>query len=432
MKENKVIKIGLLGCGTVGQGVYELLEMNKDKYDRTLNDTSLKIEKILVSNIDKVRGTVPKELLTTNPYEIIDDENIDIVIEVIGGTTKAKEYINKALKNGKHIVTANKDLMAISAQEILELGNSMSKEVRYEASVAGAIPVIGTIRENILSNKISRVMGIINGTTNFMLTKMVEEERDFSDVLKEAQDLGYAEADPTSDIEGLDAARKIAILASIAFNRRVVFDDVYVEGITNISIDDIEYAKMFNSTIKLLGIALEDSNGIEVRVHPTLLPHSHPLAKVDDVYNAVYIEGNALGDLTLIGKGAGGLPTASAVVADLLAIVKDINSNITNYENRSCYLNTPIKKIEDTLTHYYIRMIVADKPGVLSKIADKFANNNVSIDSVIQKKLEGSLAELVILTDKVINKNMVKAKDDITNLEVVKEVKSLIRSEKEY
>lgn len=426
------IKIGLLGCGTVGQGVCQLLQTNRDKYKSVLHDTTLEIAKILVNDPSKKRPKISEKIITANVDDILEDDSIDIIIEVIGGTTKAKEYIEKALKKGKHIITANKDLMAVAAQEILELGNKVGKQIRYEASVAGAIPIISTIRENVLSNKISKVMGIINGTTNFILTKMFNEEKALEEVLKEAQELGYAEADPTSDIEGLDAARKIAVLASIAFNRKVILDDVYVEGITGISIDDVDYAKMFNSTIKLLGIAVNDDKGIEVRVHPTLLPLSHPLAKVDDVYNAVYIEGNAFGDLTLIGKGAGGLPTASAVVADLLAVVKDINSNTTNYDNRSCYLNTPIKKIEDILTHYYIRMVVLDKTRVLSKIAEAFADNDVSIDSMIQKKLEGNLAELVILTDKVLNKNMLKAKEEIANLEVVKEVKSLIRSEKEY
>ena len=431
---NKVqnIKIGLLGCGTVGQGVYNLLQMNRDKYQPVLNNTNLEITKILVNDINKKRPNIPQELLTTDPDEILNDENIDIIIEVIGGTTKAQDYIKKALLKGKHIVTANKDLMAINAQELLDLGNKAGRQIRYEASVAGAIPIISTIKENILSNKITKVMGIINGTTNFILTKMFNEDRDLNDVLKEAQELGYAEADPTSDIEGLDAARKIAVLASIAFNRSVVLNDVYVEGITAISVDDVNYAKLFNSTIKLLGIAVNNEQGIEVRVHPTLLPMSHPLAKVDDVYNAIYIEGNAFGDLTLIGKGAGSLPTASAVVADLLSIVKDMNRNIISYENRSCYLDTEIMEIEDTLTHFYIRMIVLDRTRVLSKITEAFADNDVSIDSVIQKKLENNLAELVILTDKVLNKNMMNAKVQIENLEVVKEIKSLIRSEKEY
>lgn len=428
----KKIKIGLLGCGTVGQGVYKLLKLNRSKYLAILDGVELEIVKILVNNLEKARDSVPNELLTTNPYEIVANKEIDIVIEVIGGTTVAEEYITEAIKNGKHVITANKDLMATRGQEILELGNEYSKEVKYEASVAGAIPIISTIKDNLQSNQITKVMGIINGTTNFILTKMFSEGRSLEDVLQEAKDLGYAEADPSSDIEGLDAARKIAILASIAFSRRVKLEDVYVEGITKISVDDVNYARQFKSTIKLLGIAILKDDAIEVRVHPTLLPLSHPLAKVDDVYNAVYLEGNAFGDLTLIGKGAGGLPTASAVVSDLLSIVKNMNKNLNKVQNCSCYLDLLIKRIEDTISHYYFRMVVVDKTRVLSKIADAFASNNVSIDSVIQRKLPDGKAELVILTDRVLNKHMQSAREQIENLDVVIEIKSVLRSEKEY
>ncbi len=429
----KKMKIGLLGCGTVGQGVYKLLKLNEKKYLALLDGTELEIVKILVNDLEKVREDIPYNLLTLNPYDIIHNKDIDIVIEVIGGTTDAEEYIIESIKNGKHIITANKDLMATKGQNILELGNEYAKLVKYEASVGGAIPIISTIKDNLVSNQITKVMGIINGTTNFMLTKMFSEGRSLENVLKEAQELGYAEADPTSDIEGLDAARKIAILASIAFNRRVKLSDVYVEGITKISIDDVKYAKQFKSTIKLLGIALIKDNAIEVRVYPTLLSLSHPLAKVDDVYNAVYLEGNAFGNLTLIGKGAGGLPTASAIVADLLTIAKKINKGtIIEVENCSCYLDLEIKKIEETSSHYYFRMVVVDKTRVLSKIADAFADNNVSIDSVIQKKLPEGKAELVILTDRVLNKNMKSAKEQIENLDVVLEIKSVLNSEKEY
>lgn len=428
----KKVRIGLLGCGTVGQGVYKLLDMNKLKYQALLDGTEIEVIKILVNDINKDRPGIPASLLTENPYDIVSNEEIDVVIEVIGGTTKAEEYIVEAIKNNKHVITANKDLMATRGQEILQLGNSYGKEVKYEASVAGAIPVISTVKDNLLSNQITKVMGIINGTTNFILTKMFAEGRSLEDVLKEAQDLGYAEADPTSDIEGLDAARKIAILASIAFNRRVKLENVYVEGITRISVDDVNYARQFKSTIKLLGIALLRDDSIEVRVHPTLLPLSHPLAKVDDVYNAVYLEGNAFGDLTLIGKGAGGLPTASAVVADLITIIKNMNKSVTEVQNCSCYLDLDIKNIEDTLSHFYFRMVVVDKTRVLSKIADAFADNNVSIDSVIQRKLPDGKAELVILTDQVLNKNMQSAKEQIENLDVVIEIKSVLRSEKEF
>lgn len=427
----RIIKVGLLGCGTVGQGVYNLLKMNRDKYLHVLHGSELEIKKILVNDLEKKREGIPAGLLTLDAADILGDPEIEVVIEVMGGVTKAREYIEQALRAGKHVVSANKDLMAVAGEEILELGNQVQRQVRYEASVAGAIPIISTIKENLLSNKITKVMGIINGTTNYILTKMFDEGRSLDDVLAEAQTLGYAEADPTSDIEGLDAARKIAILSSIAFNRRVVFDDVHVEGITKISVDDINYARQFKSTIKLLGIAKMKDDEIEVRVHPTLLPLNHPLAKVDDVYNAIYLEGNAFGNLTLIGKGAGSLPTASAVVADLLHIVRESSGDRT-IQNRSCYLESPIKQIEETCSHYYFRMVVVDKTRVLSKIADAFADNNVSIDSVIQRKLEGGQAELVILTDKVLHQGMEKAREQVANLDVVIDIKSVLRSEKEY
>lgn len=427
----RIIKVGLLGCGTVGQGVYNLLKMNRDKYLHVLHGSELEIKKILVNDLEKKREGIPAGLLTLDAADILGDPEIEVVIEVMGGVTKAREYIEQALRAGKHVVSANKDLMAVAGEEILELGNQVQRQVRYEASVAGAIPIISTIKENLLSNKITKVMGIINGTTNYILTKMFDEGRSLDDVLAEAQTLGYAEADPTSDIEGLDAARKIAILSSIAFNRKVVFDDVYVEGITKISVDDINYARQFKSTIKLLGIAKMKDDEIEVRVHPTLLPLNHPLAKVDDVYNAIYLEGNAFGNLTLIGKGAGSLPTASAVVADLLHIVRESSGDRT-IQNRSCYLESPIKQIEETCSHYYFRMVVVDKTRVLSKIADAFADNNVSIDSVIQRKLEGGQAELVILTDKVLHQGMEKAREQVANLDVVIDIKSVLRSEKEY
>lgn len=426
----KKIRVGLLGCGTVGTGVYELIQKNQDKYSALLG-AEVEIVKIVVHSLDKKRPSIPTELLTVNPEDVLENKDIDVVVEVMGGVTDAKAFVMRALENKKHVVTANKDLMAVYGQTLFELGDKEQKLVLFEASVAGALPVIGTIKNDLAGNKISKVMGIVNGTTNFILTKMFDEGLPLDIVLKEAQDLGYAEADPTADVEGLDAARKIAILASISFNSRVVLDDVYVEGITKIATDDIQYAKQFNSTIKLLGIALVNNGSIEVRVHPTLIPLSHPLAKVDDVYNAIYLEGDAFGDLTILGKGAGGLPTASAVVGDILSIGKTILNPVSEIKNCTCYLDLPIKTIKQVETHYYIRMTVADETGVLSKIANVFAENNVSIDSVIQKKLDNNQAELVLLTDRVEEDNFMKAKAGIEDLEKVHCVTSILRAEKE-
>lgn len=426
----KKIKLGLLGCGTVGSGIFLLLEKNKQKYEELL-EASLVIEKIMVKDLMKERKGIPKNLLTTEAEDILSNPEIDIVVEVMGGIEEAEKYIEQAIKNGKDVVTANKDLMATKGHDLLLLGDKLGQELLFEASVAGALPVIDLIKNTLISNKITKVMGIINGTTNFILTKMFNENRSLSDVLNEAQELGYAESDPTADIEGLDAARKIAILASISFHSSVSFDDVYVEGITKIEIEDVAYAKQFNSTIKLLGIAKQIDNKIEVSVYPVLLANGHPLAKVDDVYNAVYMEGNAFGDLTIIGKGAGGLPTASAVVSDILSISKNLKAGISAEKNCSCYLTLPINPVAQTDNHFYIRTVVKDQTGVLAQIAKVFADNNVSIDSVIQKKLTDNRAELVLLTDKVREENFMKAKDSLELLEDVLKVQSILRSEKD-
>lgn len=425
------IGIGLLGCGTVGTGVIRLLQQNHDKHENYVG-RSLKVEKILVSSMDKERAKViDKDLLTLDPNEVIDNPDIDIIVEVMGGTGLAKEYVLRALNKKKNIVTANKDLMAMAGEELFESAAKNDVDLMFEASVAGGIPIIYPLKNALASNKISKVMGIINGTTNFILTKMYEDGSDFSDVLKLAQEKGYAEADPTADIEGLDAARKIAILASIAFNTRVTLDDVYVEGITKISSRDIEYAKELNCTIKLVGLAQETNGKVEARVHPVLLSLYHPLAKVDDVYNAVYVEGDAVGDVMFQGLGAGEMPTASAVVGDILQVGKNIVKNVTPRDNCSCYQKKEILGIEDTFDRYFIRMTVADKPGVLAKIAGLFGENGVSIDSVIQKKYCEGKADLVLITEKVQDRNLKKAIEQIKGLEAVHALESLIRVEKE-
>lgn len=426
----KKIKIGLLGCGTVGTSVYKLIQKNQDKYYALLG-AEIEVTKIAIHSLDKKRSSIPNHLLTINPNEILEDKDIDIIVEVMGGIKNAKDYILKALKNKKHIVTANKDLIAIYGKSIFELGDQEQKFILFEASVAGSLPIISAIKNDLASNKINKIMCIINGTTNFILTRMFNEMLPLGLALKEAQDFGYAEADPMADVEGLDAARKIAILASISFNTRIALNDVYVEGIKKVGINDIKYAKQFKSTIKLLGIAILKDGKIEIRVHPTLISLDHPLAKVDDIYNAIYLEGDAFGDLTFLGKGAGGFPTASAVVGDILNICKNILNPVNKIKNYACYLDLPIKTIEQIETRYYIRMIVVDKTGVLSKITSVFAKNNVSIDSVIQKKISNKKAELVLLTNLVKEDNFIKAKVEIESLSDVDIIASILRSEKE-
>lgn len=427
----KHIGIGLLGCGTVGTGVVRLLQQNQQKHEN-FSGRPLRVEKILVSNIDKERAEIiDRTLLTTEPDEVLKNPDIDIVVEVMGGMGLAKEYVLRAMNEKKNIVTANKDLMAMAGEELFTAAAKNDVDLLFEASVAGGIPIITPLKNALAGNKINKVMGIINGTTNFILTKMYEDGSDLSEVLSLAQQKGYAETDPTADIEGLDAARKIAILASIAFNTRVTLDDVYVEGITKISSRDIEYAKELNCTIKLVGLAQETNGQVEVRVHPMLLPLHHPLAKVDDIYNAVYVEGDAVGDVMFQGLGAGAMPTASAVVGDILQVGKNIVRDVSPRDNCSCYQKKQIIGIGDTYDKYFIRMTVADRPGVLAQIAGLFGDNDVSIDSVIQKKYCEGKADLVLITEKVQDRNLKKAIEQIKGLESVHALENLIRVEKE-
>ena len=314
----KKIKIGLLGLGTVGTGVYKLIRKRADVMEQTAG-AQLEIKKILVHNKNKKREGVDESLLTDNWREIIEDEEIQIVIEVIGGMEPAKTMIMEALRAGKNVVSANKDLIAEEGRELFDAARENGKDFLFEAAVAGGIPIIRPLKQCLAANEISDVLGIVNGTTNYILTKMFEDGMEFDDALKQAQDLGYAEADPTADVEGLDAGRKVAIMASIAFHSRVVFSDVYTEGITKITAADIAYAKEFDSVIKLLGVARNTKAGIEVGVYPVMLPKDHPLASVRESFNAVFIHGDAVDDAMFYGRGAGEMPTASAVVGDVQA-----------------------------------------------------------------------------------------------------------------
>lgn len=423
------IKIGLLGCGTVGTGVIQVLKNNCQSITSRVG-RQVDISKVLVRDTAKKREVAMGEIqLTTNADDILNDPEISIVVEVIGGINPAKEYVLKALRSGKSVVTANKDLLAMHGKELFDAATYGDVDLRFEASVAGGIPIIGPLKESLTGNKIKKVMGIINGTTNYILTKMSKEAEDFYTVLKEAQQLGYAEADPTADIEGLDAARKIAILASIAFNSRVTFSDVYVEGISNITASDIIYAKELGFTIKLLGIAKEEHEEVEVRVHPAFIPLAHPLANVDDVYNAVYVEGDAVGDAMFFGRGAGQLPTASAVVGDVIAIAKSIAQGVSNKIYCTCFKNKKTKPIREIASQYYLRLTVQDQPGVLANIASVFANQDVSIATVIQKKRQGKLAEIVLITHLVKEANLQDALNMIKNLSCVAEINNLIRVE---
>lgn len=424
----RTIGIGILGMGTVGRGVFRVLENNREIISSRLG-ASLNLTKILVRDTRKNRGVdVPAGLLTTDPAAIIEDPATDIVVELMGGIEPARGYVLSALSKGKTVVTANKDLLAVHGHELFEAASSGAADLFFEASVAGGIPIIKVIKEALAGNRIQQVTGIINGTTNYILSKMTDEGADFNTVLKEAQARGYAEADPTSDIGGFDAARKIAILASIAFNSRVTLEDVYVEGITDIQPEDIRYATELGFVVKLLGIAREASEGIEVRVHPALIPFGHPLASVSDVYNAVFVRGDAVGDTMFYGRGAGELPTASAVVGDIVAAARNICSNARGMTGCTCFEKKRVRPVDEVETRYYLRLKVLDRAGVLAGIAGAFGNNNVSLASVVQKTT-GEVAELVMVTHRVREANLQAAVKELKGLSAVKTVATIIRVE---
>ena len=422
----KTVKIGLLGLGTVGGGVYKLIERQKKEM---VNKTGANVEivKILVHNMNKKREGVDASLLTDKWEDIITNDEIAIVVEVMGGIEPAKTMIEEALRAGKSVVTANKDLLAEYGEELLELAKENHVDLMFEASVAGGIPIMRPLRKCLLGNEITQVMGIVNGTTNYILTKMFEKDMSFEEALAKATELGYAEADPTADIEGLDAGRKVAIMASSAFHSKVVFDDVYIEGITKITPSDIRYAKEFGSVIKLIGVAKNTADGIETCVYPMLVSSEHPLASVRNSFNAVMVHGDAVDDVMFYGRGAGEFPTASAVVGDIIDVARNVVWESTGRAVNTCYRNTPVKKFEEIENKFVIRMQVMNKPGVLAAISSVFGDHKVSIRKVLQNIIDDEIAEIVIGTDEVKEKYIKNALDLIVNLPVVKEISSVIR-----
>ena len=426
MAECKTIKAALLGLGTVGGGVYKLVQRQKEEMVKK-SGANLEITRILVHNMNKQREGVYASLLTDNWKEIVEDPEISIVIEVMGGIEPAKTMILEALCAGKNVVTANKDLVAVYGRELLDAAQENQVDFLFEAAVAGGIPIIRPLKQCLAANEIDEVIGIVNGTTHYILTKMFEDGMDFSEALAKATELGYAEADPTADVEGLDAGRKVAILASIAFHSRVVFGDVYTEGITKISAKDVAYAKEFGSVIKLLGVAHNREEGIEVAVYPMMLPKNHPLASVRDSFNAVFVHGDALDDAMFYGRGAGELPTASAVMGDVIDIIRDIQFSCTGRISCTCYKNTPVKSSDDVKNKFFVRMQVTNKPGVLARIASMFGEHKVSISKVIQKVITDGVAELVIVTEAVKEYHMQDALMHLREMDTTQEISSVIR-----
>lgn len=424
--EQAVRKIALLGMGTVGGGVYEIIERQKEEMPFKIG-AALEVVKVLVRNKAKYADRIPAEKLTDVWEDVIGDDSIDIVVEVMGGIDPARTYIKAALEKGKHVVTANKDLMAMHGHELLELAGEHHCDLLFEAAVAGGIPIIRPLKQCLAGNNITEIMGIINGTTNFILTKMKEDGMDFGEALQLATDLGYAEADPTADIEGYDAGRKLAIMASIAFHTSVTFDDVFTEGITKITAKDMRYAKEMGCSIKLLGIAKNTETGIEVKVHPTMIPENHPLAAVNDSFNAVFVHGDAVDDAMFYGRGAGALPTGSAVVGDIMDVARNMLFHCNGRIGCSCYKNLPIKQIGDTTSRYYIRMRLEDRAGTLAAMAGVFAENDASIAILLQKETIENDAEIVVVTHEVAEKKFMDAIKKFSSMEMVKEISSIIR-----
>jgi homoserine dehydrogenase len=425
MNSQKTLRVGMLGCGVVGGEVARLIVANqKDLTARS--GAQLDLVKIGVRNL--ARPNVAKDLLTNDLESIVKDANIDLVIEVIGGIEPARTLILEALKNGKSVVTANKALLAKHGAELFAAADKGGVDLYYEAAVAGAIPILRPLRESLVGDHIQRVMGIVNGTTNFILTKMDESGAAFGDALAEAQALGFAEADPTADVEGFDAAAKAAILAGLAFHSRVTDSDVYREGITKITDTDVAVAKSLDLVVKLLAIAELTTDGkISVRVHPTLISRSHPLASVREAFNAVFVESESAGAMMFYGRGAGGAPTASAILGDLVAVARHrVSGGLGPRE--SDYADLAIAPMGSTKTRYLIRLDVADRPGVLAAVAQTFSKHDVSIQTVRQTG-RGDNAELVVMTHKATDSSLAATVADLSSLDAVKDIASVLRVE---
>ncbi|MEG3860844.1 homoserine dehydrogenase [Microcoleus sp. herbarium12] len=433
-------KIGLLGLGTVGAGTAEIL-LSADGRHPLLQE--LEIYRVGVRDISRTRSLqLPENVLTTDLEAIATDPEIDIVVELIGGLEPARSLILQAIANGKHVVTANKAVIARYGNEIFDAANAKGVYVMLEAAVGGGIPVIQTLKQSLGANRIKSVTGIVNGTTNYILTRMQSEGADFGEVLADAQQLGYAEADPTADVDGLDAADKIAILASLAFGGRIKLADIHCEGIRQVSAADIDYADKLGFAIKLLAIAQETSriseqNGdaegelLSIRVHPTFVPKAHPLASVNGVYNAILVEGDAIGQLMLYGRGAGAGPTASAVVSDILNVAAILKTETVPIPHPllSCSHQhyCKIAEMKELVTRFYARFLTRDTPGVIGKLGTCFGNHQVSLESIVQTGIHGNLAEIVVVTHDVREGNFQLALDEIRAMEAVDSIASTLR-----
>ena len=424
----RTLRIGQLGCGIVGSAVLRTLDRNASDIAQRVG-ARLDVERIVVRNLTKERD-IPAgltERLTTDPHEVVSDPSIDIVVEVMGGIEPARALLLEAIAAKKHIVTANKELLASLGGELFAAAEANGVDLYFEAAVAGGIPLIRPLKESLAGERIRKVMGIVNGTTNFILTRMSEEGCSFGEALGEAERLGYTELDPTADIEGFDPAAKAAILASIAFNTRVVSGDVYREGIADITAQDIAYAKRLGYEVKLLAIAEEQEGEVAVRVHPAMIPVTHPLASVRENLNAVFVQGEDVGELMFYGRGAGGPPTSVSVVGDITTVARNVLSGGRGAGDAS-YRTAGIRSIDTMFSQYYILLNVADRPGVLASVANTFGTNDVSIGSVWQEGF-GDQAQLVMITHRAREKDLQATLHQLRELDVVTKVASVMRVE---
>jgi homoserine dehydrogenase len=425
--KKEAIGVGLLGLGTVGSGVLQVFNRNGASIRQKVG-SKLEIRRIAVRDRQKDRAvTVSPELLVNNVNHVLDDPQIDIVVEVMGGVEQARLAVMRALENGKYVVTANKDLMAKHGAELLERARAAERNIFYEASVGGGIPLIRPLKHCLAANRIIRLMGIVNGTTNYILTQMTSAGKELDEALAEAQALGFAEADPSSDVEGRDAAYKLAILASLAFSSKINPEDIFVEGISGVKLRDIRYAQELGYAVKLLAIGRDTAEGLVLRVHPALIPLVHPLAAVSNEFNAVFLEGDAVGEVMFYGRGAGSLPTASAVCADIIDAARTIRHEVDNGIVEITFSTRPVVPLHRQGSSFYLRLKAKDQPGVFAALATAFGDARVSLDMIIQKRSDAQTAEIVLVTHEVEEARFAGALEVIRALPTIRSINSVLR-----
>ncbi|MFB3883024.1 MAG: homoserine dehydrogenase [Armatimonadota bacterium] len=433
MPAQQPIYVGILGYGKIGTGTYRTLLDNQASIDRKVG-RPVRVKRLVDVDWEAPRPVtpdIPAAMKSTKADDVLDDPEISIVVECIGGTKPALEFVLKALRAGKNVVTSNKELIARHGKDLFDTAAQRGLDLMFEGSVGGGIPIVRPLKSCLAGNRIQRVMGIVNGTTNFILTRMAQEKAEFKEALAEATRLGYAEPDPTNDIEGFDAAFKLAILASIAFETRVQVEDIHREGITKLAARDMEYATQLGYAVKLLAIGAEVGGGLELRVHPTFLPSDHPLASVNGPFNAIFVRGSSVGEVMFYGQGAGMMPTGSAMVGDIIDVARNIVHGSTGRVACTCFDEKAVRPIDELDTRYYVRLQVADRPGVLAAIATVFGEEGVSLASVLQMGASGQSAEIVWLTHRTQEGRMRRSLERLEALREVHEISACIRAEGE-